>query len=62
VLDLAPHAHDWVRPKLGHKHLGFADLRGLLAAAGFCDARVVTAHVDRRSPAFTTLLATGTAP
>lgn len=62
VLDLAPHTHEWVRPRLGHKHLGFADLGGLLRDAGFADVSVTTAHVDRRSPAFTTLFALGTRP
>ena len=62
ILDLAPHAHDWVRPKLGHKHLGFSDLAGMLRDAGFVDVAVSTAHVDRRSPAFTTLFALGTTP
>ncbi len=62
ILDLAPHPHDWVRHKLGHKHLGFADLGGMLADAGFAGVSVLTAHVDRRSPAFTTLLALGANP
>ncbi len=59
VLDLAPHAHAWVRHRLGHKHLGFADLGGLLRAAGFHDVTQEVVHVDRRAPAFTTVLATG---
>lgn len=62
ILDLAPHPHDWVRHTLGHKHLGFHDLAGLLTDAGFADATVTTAHVDRRSPAFTTLFAIATKP
>lgn len=59
VLDLAPHTHTWVGPRLGHRHLGFADLDGLLASAGFTEVSVTTVHVDRRSPAFTTLLGVG---
>jgi ArsR family transcriptional regulator len=62
VLDLASHPHVWVRPRLGHRHLGFADLRGLLDEAGFVDTRVDTVHVDRRTPSFTTLFATGRTP
>ena len=60
VLDLAPHAHAWVGPRLGHRHLGFADLGRMLEEAGFSDVSVTTVHVDRRSPAFTTLLGVGT--
>ncbi|MFZ5480725.1 MAG: ArsR/SmtB family transcription factor [Myxococcota bacterium] len=59
VLDLAPHEHAWVRPRLGHQHLGFADLAGLLREAGFRDVTCDVVHRDRRAPAFTTLLATG---
>lgn len=59
VLDLAPHTHAWVRHRLGHQHLGFADLAGLLRDAGFHDVRQEIVHVDRRAPAFTTILATG---
>lgn len=60
VLDLAPHPHAWVRHRLGHKHLGFADLAGLLREAGFHDVVSDVVHVDRRAPAFTTVLAIGT--
>ncbi len=60
VLDLAPHPHAWVRHRLGHRHLGFADLGGLLRSAGFHDVRTDVVHVDRRAPAFTTVLAIGT--
>ena len=59
VLDLAPHPHEWVRHRLGHKHLGFADLGALLREAGFFDVSAEIVHVDRRSPAFTTVLAIG---
>lgn len=59
VLDLAPHTHAWVRHRLGHQHLGFADLAGLLRDAGFHDVRQDIVHVDRRAPAFTTVLAVG---
>ncbi len=62
VLDLAPHAHEWVRARLGHRHLGFSDLESLLVEAGFVEVSVSVAHVDRRAPAFTTLLAFGTKP
>lgn len=60
ILDLAPHTHAWVQGRLGHRHLGFADLGGLLTAAGFLHVRCSVVHRDRRSPAFTTLLALGT--
>lgn len=60
VLDLAPHPHEWVRHRLGHRHLGFADLAGLLTSAGFHDVTCDVAHRDARAPAFTTLLALGT--
>jgi ArsR family transcriptional regulator len=59
VLDLAPHEHAWVRHRLGHQHLGFPDLPALLAEAGFTDVRCDVVHRDRKAPAFTTLLATG---
>jgi DNA-binding transcriptional ArsR family regulator len=59
VLDLAPHEHAWVRHRLGHQHLGFADLAGLLREAGFRDVRCDVVHRDRKAPAFTTLLAIG---
>lgn len=60
VLELAPHSHGWVRHRLGHKHLGFADLGAMLVQAGFHNVRCDVVHVDRRSPAFTTILAVGT--
>jgi ArsR family transcriptional regulator len=59
VLDLAPHAHEWVRPRLGHLHLGFSDLGGLLRAAGFSHVTCDVVHRDTRAPAFTTVLALG---
>ncbi len=59
VLDLAPHAHTWVQARFGHKHLGFSDLGGLLTTAGFTSVSCDVVHRDRRSPAFTTLLALG---
>ncbi len=59
VLDLAPHPHEWVRHRLGHKHLGFPDLAALLREAGFFDVSSEVVHVDRRAPAFTTVLAMG---
>lgn len=62
VLDLAPHAHEWVRHRLGHLCLGFEDLGGMLTRAGFAEVNVSVAHVDRRSPSFTTMLATGVSP
>jgi DNA-binding transcriptional ArsR family regulator len=62
ILDLAPHPHEWARHRLGHLHLGFPDLDARLAAAGFEHVSVTTVRTDRRAPAFTTLLATGTAP
>ena len=60
VLELAPHSHGWVRHRLGHKHLGFTDLSALLTQAGFHNVRCDVVHVDRKSPAFTTVLAVGT--
>ncbi len=60
VLDLEPHSHEWVRHRLGHRHLGFADLGGLLTEAGFFNVRCDVVHRDRTAPAFTTLLAVGT--
>lgn len=59
VLDLATHPHEWVRHKLGHRHLGFADLGALLRDAGLKDVRCEVVHTDRRAPAFTTVLAIG---
>jgi len=60
VLDLAPHTHEWVRHRLGHQHLGFADLPALLREAGFTDVEGRVVHRDRAAPAFTTVLAVGT--
>jgi ArsR family transcriptional regulator len=62
VLDLAPHGHDWVRHRLGHRHLGFADLGSLLTNAGFVDVQHQVAHRDRKAPSFTTILALGRRP
>ena len=62
VLDLAPHDHVWVRHRLGHRHLGFGDLGGLLREAGFTAVTNAPVHRDRRAPAFTTVLATGLRP
>lgn len=59
VLDLAPHEHAWVRHRLGHRHLGFADLGALLREAGFGEVRVTEVHRDRRAPVFATLLGLG---
>lgn len=59
VIDLAPHAHEWVRHRLGHRHLGFADLGALLTEAGFVEVENNVVHRDRKSPAFTTVLAVG---
>ncbi len=59
VLDLAPHTHHWVEHRLGHKHLGFADLGSLLTEAGFHNVTSRVVHVDRKAPAFTTVLAIG---
>lgn len=62
VLDLAPHPHEWVRHRLGHRHLGFADLGGMLKEAGFEEPTCEVVHRDRRAPAFTTLLAIARRP
>ncbi len=59
VLDLAPHPHEWVRHRLGHKHLGFADLGAVLREAGFHEVTCEVVHQDHRAPAFTTVLAMG---
>lgn len=60
VLDLEVHPHEWVRHRLGHRHLGFSDLEGMLAATGFQAVQSGVVHRDRRAPAFTTIMAVGT--
>ncbi len=62
VLDLASHTHAWTRARLGHVHLGFDDLGGVLWAAGYEDVEVREVHRDRKAPMFVTLLAVGRAP
>jgi ArsR family transcriptional regulator len=59
VLDLAPHPHEWVLHRLGHHHLGFSDLGALVSEAGFTGVETAVVHRDRRSPAFTTVMAVG---
>jgi SAM-dependent methyltransferase len=50
VLDLLPHAQEWVREKLQHRRLGFAadDLAKLLADAGFAGVEVERAPARPR--------------
>lgn len=63
VLDLLPHTEEWVRGRLGHRHLGFAqvDLEGLLVGAGFADAEVERMNARPGDP-FRVLIARGTRP
>ena len=55
VCDMLPHDHEEYKQQMGHVWLGFGDdqLRKLLAAAGFTDARIVPLPVDpqARGPA-----------
>lgn len=60
VLDLLPHGEEWVRERLGHRHLGFAlrDAAALLRSAGLRDVRAVKVAGKPQEP-FKVLLATG---
>jgi len=61
VVDLVPHGQEWVREKLGHRHLGFDPdhMAALLSKAGL--KRVGLESVNqRRGEAFRVFLATGT--
>jgi ubiquinone/menaquinone biosynthesis C-methylase UbiE/DNA-binding transcriptional ArsR family regulator len=48
VCDMLPHEHEEYKQQMGHVWLGFGDdqIRRLLAAAGFSDARIVPLPVD----------------
>ncbi|MEL6428939.1 MAG: metalloregulator ArsR/SmtB family transcription factor [Planctomycetota bacterium] len=63
VLDLLAHGEAWVREKLQHTHLGFAEteLRELVVSAGFEHVSIERAARDPQPPHFMTLLATGVA-
>jgi ArsR family transcriptional regulator len=60
VLDLRAHDEHWVRDRLGDRHLGFSDaqLRDLLASAGFRDPKVAVGARSVGDP-FTVLVASG---
>ena len=61
VLDLRAHQEEWVRDKLGDRHLGFADddLQQLLRETGLTDVRVSVGSRRTGDP-FTVLVASGT--
>ena len=61
VIDLLAHSEDWVREKLQHRQLGFAEaqLEELLAQAGFRNVHVQRAARDPHPPHFMTLIALG---
>ncbi|MEW6073679.1 MAG: metalloregulator ArsR/SmtB family transcription factor [Planctomycetota bacterium] len=59
VIDLLAHNEEWVRDQLQHRALGFTEpaLSGLIAGAGFVDAKVFRAARDPQPPHFMTLVA-----
>jgi ArsR family transcriptional regulator len=61
VLELMPHQEEWVKPRLGHHHLGFepATLVAAMATAGFSDVQLTPSARDGGSP-FRAFLLTGT--
>ena len=63
VLDLRDHQEDWVRDKLGDRHLGFTDqaLTEALSRAGLTHIKV-TVGSRRPGDPFTVLVASGTRP
>lgn len=63
VLDLLPHAEDWVRERLGHERLGFApkELGDLVRRAGFRDV-VVERAPGRTGDPFRVVIASGVRP
>jgi SAM-dependent methyltransferase len=63
VLDLREHGEEWVREKLGDRHLGFSDekLKTMLIDAGLRDARVGVGARKVGDP-FTVLIASGQKP
>jgi ArsR family transcriptional regulator len=60
VLELMPHTEEWVRERLGHRHLGFEPdmLSSQLKQAGFSDVSCETHARDASSP-FRVFLLTG---
>lgn len=63
VVDLAPHKQGWVKEKLGHAHLGFAQdqLTGMLKKAGFLAPEMEEVH-QRRGEVFRVVLASSLKP
>jgi ArsR family transcriptional regulator len=63
ILDLREHGEQWVRDKLGDRHLGFSDetLRALLKDAGLTDIKLGVGSRRAGDP-FTVLVASGTRP
>ncbi len=60
VLELMPHQEEWVKTRLGHRHLGFepATLIAAMTTAGFQDVRLTPSARDGGSP-FRAFLLTG---
>ena len=60
VVDLAPHNQEWVREKLGHRHLGFAPdaLTAMFREAGLGQT-ALEAVMQRRGEAFRVMIASG---
>jgi ArsR family transcriptional regulator len=60
VLELMPHQEEWVKPRLGHHHLGFepAALVAAMSAAGFSEVQLTPSARDGGSP-FRAFLLTG---
>jgi ArsR family transcriptional regulator len=52
VLDLLPHAQEWVRDKLGHRRLGYTpdEIAALLRDAGFAGIEVERAAARPQEP------------
>ena len=63
VFDLAPHQENWVIPKLGHVHLGFApeELERMLRDSGLTGIELQQVQ-QRRGEVFRVVLATGLKP
>jgi 2-polyprenyl-3-methyl-5-hydroxy-6-metoxy-1,4-benzoquinol methylase len=60
VLELMPHQEEWVKPRLGHHHLGFepATLVAAMSSAGFSEVQLTPSARDGGSP-FRAFLLTG---
>jgi 2-polyprenyl-3-methyl-5-hydroxy-6-metoxy-1,4-benzoquinol methylase len=60
VMELMPHQEEWVKPRLGHHHLGFepAALVAAMSAAGFSEVQLTPSARDGGSP-FRAFLLTG---